>query len=84
MILSGAQSAAVQHVMWGSYPFAPDHAIPTSWREEWRRGVWRGRAISEEQRIPEDSAEGKPGGSFQLFEAGVACWLPGQPVSWNG
>ena len=86
MILSGAQAAAVQAVVWGGYwdPAAADFAIQTSWRAEWRRGVWRGAPLSEEQPVPEDGAAGKPAGTFRLFEAGVACWLPGQDVSWNG
>ena len=86
MILSGAQAATVQAVVWGRYwdPGAADHAIPTSWRDEWRRGVWRGAPLSDEQLLPEDTVEGKPGGAFRLFEAGVACWLPGHAVSWNG
>ena len=48
MILSGAQAATVQAVVWGRYwdPGAADHAIPTSWRDEWRRGVWRGAPLS--------------------------------------
>jgi hypothetical protein len=85
-ILSGAQSAAVQAVVFGDYwnPDAADHAIPASWREEWRRGVWRGAPLASEQLVPEDAAEGKPGGSWQLFQGGAAVWLPGQPVSWNG
>jgi len=86
MILSGAQAAAVQAVVWGGYwdPAAADFAIQTSWREEWRRGVWRGAPLAEEQPIPEDGAAGKPAGTFRLFEAGVCCWLPGEPPSWNG
>lgn len=85
-ILSGAQAAALQAAVWGDYwnPAAADHAIESSWRDEWRRGVWRGAPITDEQPIPQDDAEGKPAGSFRLFEAGLACWLPGQPVSWNG
>jgi murein DD-endopeptidase MepM/ murein hydrolase activator NlpD len=83
-ILSGAQSAAVQAVMWGEYPFNPEAAIAKAWRDDWRAGVWRGRAISEEQPVPEDPTEGKPAGVYQLFESGVCCWLPGQPASWNG
>ena len=86
MLLSGAQSAAVQAVIWGRYwdPGAADHAIEASWRDQWRQGIWRGAPLSDEQLLPEDTAEGKPGGSFRLFEAGVACWLPGNAVSWNG
>ena len=86
MILSGAQSAAVQAAVWGDYwnPAAADFAIESAWREQWRGGVWRGRPLSDEQLIPEDGAEGKPAGSLRLFEFGCACWLPGQPVSWNG
>lgn len=86
MILSGAQSAVVQAAVWGDYwrPEADTFAIETSWREEWRRGVWRGRPLSDEQLLPEDTAEGKPGGAFRLFEGGAACWLPGQDVSWTG
>jgi hypothetical protein len=86
MILSGAQAAAVQAVVWGDYwqPGAADFAIPSAWREEWRRGVWRGAPLSSEQLVPEDTAEGKPGGSWMLFEHGAAVWLPGEPVSWNG
>ena len=83
-ILSGAQSAAVQAVMWGEYPFNPEAAIAKAWRDDWRAGVWRGRAVSEEQPIPEDPTEGKPAGVYQLFEAGCCCWLPGQEPSWNG
>ena len=30
------------------------------------------------------ASEDKPEGRFQAFELGVAAWLPGQPVSWNG
>ena len=83
-ILSGAQTAAVEAVMFGEYPFDPDNAIPRAWREDWRAGVWRGRALSAEQPIPEDPSEGKPAGVFQLFEHGVCVWLPDQPPSWNG
>ncbi len=86
MILSGAQSAAVQAVVWGEYwdPAAADFAIPSSWRSEWRRGVWRGAPLSSEQPLPEDPAEGKPAGSWMLFEFGACAWLPGHDVSWNG
>jgi Peptidase family M23 len=86
MILSGAQAAAVQAVVWESYwePAAADFAIPTAWRDEWRRGVWRGAPLSSEQLVPEDAVEGKPAGSWQLFQYGAAVWLPGQSVSWNG
>lgn len=86
LILSGAQSAVVQAAVWGQYwrPEADTFAIEASWREEWRRGVWRGAPLSDEQLLPEDAAENKPGGAFRLFEGGVACWLPGQEVSWNG
>jgi hypothetical protein len=85
-ILSGAQSAALQAAVWGDYwnAAAADHAIEASWRDEWRRGVWRGAPVTDEQLIPQDDAEGKPAGSFRVFEAGLAAWLPGQPVSWNG
>jgi hypothetical protein len=86
MILSGAQTAAVQAAVWGDYwdPAAADFAFQTSWREEWRRGVWRGAPLSDEQPVPEDPAEHKPAGAWRLFEGGAAVWLPGQPVSWNG
>ena len=86
MILSGAQAAAVQAVVFGEYwnPDAADFAIPAAWRQEWRRGVWRGAPLSSEQLIPEDPAEDKPAGSWQLFQFGAACWLPGQDVSWTG
>jgi len=86
MILSGAQASAVQAIVWGAYwqPEAADFAIPSSWRAEWRRGVWRGAPLSSEQLVPEDVPEGKPAGSWQLFEQGAAVWLPGQEVSWNG
>ncbi len=85
-ILSGAQAAAVQAVVWGEYwnPDAAEYAIPAAWRSEWRRGVWRGAPLSSEQLVPEDPAEGKPAGSWMLFEQGAACWLPGQDVSWTG
>jgi hypothetical protein len=86
MILSGAQAAAVQAVVWAEYwqPEAAEFAIPSAWRSEWRRGVWRGAPLSSEQLVPEDPAEGKPAGSWQLFQGGAAVWLPGQDVSWNG
>jgi hypothetical protein len=84
MIMSGAQTAAIQAVMWGPYPFNPDAAIARAWRDDWHRGAWRGRALSEEQPIPEDPSEGKPAGVFQLFEQGCCCWLPGAEPSWNG
>jgi murein DD-endopeptidase MepM/ murein hydrolase activator NlpD len=86
MILSGAQTAVVQASIWGAYwnPEASEHAIQASWRDEWRRGVWRGAPLSEEQPLPPDPTEDKPAGTFRLFEQGVACWLDGLPVSWNG
>jgi len=37
-----------------------------------------------EYELPEDATAGKPAGVYQLFEQGCACWLPGQPVSWDG
>jgi hypothetical protein len=85
-ILSGAQAAAVQAVVWGDWwePAAADFAIPTAWRDEWRRGVWRGAPLAREALVPEDAAAGKPAGSWQRFQYGAAVWLPGQPVSWNG
>jgi hypothetical protein len=85
-ILSGAQTAAVQAAVWGDYwrPDAADFAIEQAWRDEWRRGVWRGAPLADEQLVPQDDAEGKPAGSFRLFQAGCAAWLPGEPVSWNG
>ena len=83
-ILNGAQQAAIQAAVWGSYwnPDAADFAIPKSWREEWKAGRWRGAPTAAEQMIP--ASEDKPAGSFQLFTAGCACWLPGQDVSWEG
>jgi hypothetical protein len=86
MILSGAQAAAVQAVVWGEYwnPDAADFAIPAAWRSEWRRGVWRGAPLASEQPVPEDPTEGKPAGSWQLFEQGCCVWLPGSEPSWNG
>jgi murein DD-endopeptidase MepM/ murein hydrolase activator NlpD len=83
-LLSGAQTAAVQAVMWNGQPFNPDAAIAAAWRDEWHRGVWRGRALSPEELVPEDPAEGKPAGAYQLFEDGCCVWLPGAPASWNG
>jgi murein DD-endopeptidase MepM/ murein hydrolase activator NlpD len=86
MILSGAQAASVQAVVWGEYwnPDAADFAIPSSWRAEWRRGVWRGAPLSSEQLVPEDPAAGKPAGSWMPFEYGACVWLPGEEPSWNG
>ena len=85
-ILSGAQTAAVQAVVWGDQwnPAASEFAIPASWRDEWRAGRWRGAPLGGEQPIPQDDVEGKSAGSWQLFEGGAACWLPDRPVSWNG
>ena len=84
MILTGAQQAAVQAALWGEYwdPGAADHALPTAWRQEWTADRYRGRPVSAEQTIP--ASEDKPEGRFQVYEAGVACWLPGEPVSWTG
>lgn len=84
VILTGAQQAAVQAALWGDYWRAtdPGFALPTAWRDEWVAGRYRGRPVSEEQVIP--ASEDKPEGRFQAFELGVAAWLPGQPVSWNG
>lgn len=83
-ILTGAQRAAVQAAIWGEYwhPEAADHALPAAWRDEWQAGRWRGIPLSGEEPIPE--SEGHPAGVFQQFEFGTACWLPGQPVSWEG
>lgn len=85
-ILTGAQQAAVQAAVWGAQwnPDAADFAIPASWREEWKAGRWRGAPLSDEQLIPEDTAAGKPGGSWRLFEGGACVWLPGEAASWNG
>ena len=83
-ILSDAQATAIQAQLWQPYAFNPDTAIATAWRAEWLRGVWRGRAISPEQAIPQDDAAGKPAGAWQLFEYGAACWLPGEEPSWTG
>lgn len=84
MILTGAQQAAVQAALWGEHwnPAAADFAIPAAWREEWKAGRYRGRPVGAEQPIP--ASEDKPAGQFQAFDAGVACWLPGEQVSWNG
>lgn len=84
MILTGAQQAAVQAALFGEYwdPGAADHALPTAWRQEWTAGSYRGRPVSAEQPIP--ASEDKPEGRFQVFEHGLACWLPGEPVSWDG
>ena len=83
-ILNGAQQAAVQAAVWGEHwnAAAADFAIPTSWREEWKAGRWRGKPLAAEQPVP--ASEANPAGSFQLFAAGCAAWLPGQPVSWDG
>ena len=72
----------MQAALWGEHPFHPDHAIPTAWREEWIAGAYRGRPLSSEQEVP--ASEDKPAGRFMVFEAGIACWLPGEPVSWTG
>ena len=84
MILNGAQQAAVQAALWGNYwnPAMADFALPTAWRDEWKAGHYRGRPLSGEEDIP--ASEDKPSGKFQVFELGVACWLPDLPVSWNG
>jgi hypothetical protein len=86
MILSGAQTAAVQAVIWDEYwnPDLADAGIPTAWRTEWQAGRWRGAPLSGEEDVPEDTAAGLPAGKWQLFEGGAAVWLPGQEVSWNG
>lgn len=83
-ILTGAQQAAVQAVVWDDLwdPAAAEFAIPTSWREEWKAGRWRGEPRGPEQPVP--ASEDQPAGAWQLFEYGTACYLPGQPVSWEG
>ena len=83
-ILNGAQQAAVQAAVWAEHwnPDAADFAIPTSWREEWKAGRWPGAPLGPEQPIP--ASEDKPEGRFQVFARGCACWLPGEPVSWDG
>lgn len=85
-ILSAAQQEAVEAAVWGKHwdAGAAQFAIPASWREEWAAGRWRGAPAGAEQLLPEDQAAGKPGGSFQVFAGGCACWLPGEPVSWTG
>jgi hypothetical protein len=85
-ILSGAQTSAIQAAVWGDYwtPDAADFAIPSSWRDEWHAGRWRGAPLAAEQAVPEDPSAGKPAGAWQLFAGGAAVWLPGEPVSWNG
>jgi hypothetical protein len=84
VILNGAQQAAIQAALWGAYwdPGAADHALPSAWREEWKAGRYRGLPTSSEQEIP--ASEDKPAGRFQTFELGIAAWLPGEAVSWNG
>jgi murein DD-endopeptidase MepM/ murein hydrolase activator NlpD len=86
MILSGAQTSAIQAVVWGKQwdPAAADFAIPASWRDEWHAGRWRGAPLAPEQPVPEDTVEGKSAGSWQPFQFGAAVWLPDTPVSWEG
>jgi hypothetical protein len=87
MILSGAQTAAVQAAMFGDYweATAPQFAIPTAWRDRWQQeGKWPGRAVSAEQDIPADPSEDKPAGKFQVFEHGCCVWLKDVGTSWNG
>jgi hypothetical protein len=86
MLLSGAQTSAIQAVVWGPHwdPAAADFAIPASWRDEWHAGRWRGAPLASEQPVPADPPEGKPAGSWQPFQLGAAVYVPGQPVSWNG
>jgi murein DD-endopeptidase MepM/ murein hydrolase activator NlpD len=83
-MLTGAQRAAVQAALWGSYwdPAQAEFALPTAWRDEWVAGRYRGRPLAAEQDIP--ASEDRPAGRYQPFELGIGCWLPGHPVSWNG
>lgn len=83
-ILSDAQQIVVQAAVWGPYWDAAqaDFAIPASWRAEWVAGRWPGPPLGPEQPVPEDGEQ--PAGSYQVFQRGVAAWLPGQPVSWEG
>jgi Peptidase_C39 like family len=83
-MLNGAQRAAVQAALWGSFwnPEYADWAIPTAWRDEWVAGRYRGRPLAPEQPIP--ASEDRPAGNFMAFELGVCCWLKDVGVSWNG
>jgi len=65
--------------VWGDVPFNPDAAIAKAWMDELKAGRYRGRPVSGEVAIPTT-----PGAVFQVFEQGVAVFLPGQDVSWKG
>jgi hypothetical protein len=78
-LLNDTQIQQVAADVWGSHTFVPGHAIPDAWVAELRAGRYRGQPLTGEVDVGDDSA-----GKWQRFEYGLAVWLPGWPVSWNG
>jgi hypothetical protein len=74
-----ALRAFVVRCLWGALPFSPDFAIPKAWQAEWVAGRYRGRPVCGEVPVPD-----LPGAVFQVFERGLAVWVPGHEVSWQG
>jgi hypothetical protein len=59
-------------------PFAPGTGLSDAWASELRAGRYRGRPLGGETDL---AAAG--GAKYQLFESGVAIWIPGRGVTWS-
>jgi hypothetical protein len=80
-LLNDGQLAGVAETayLWGNVPFNPDSAIGKAWLAQLKAGSFRGKPVSGEVNIPSVA-----GAVFQVFEQGVAVYVPGQDVSWQG
>jgi hypothetical protein len=74
-----ALRVVVMRYLWGDLPFSPDFAVPKAWLAELVAGRYRGRPTSGEVPVPAVA-----GAVFQVFERGLAVWVPGNDVSWQG
>jgi hypothetical protein len=68
----------VAETVFGNVQFTPELGLADAWIRELGAGRYRGRPLGGEQDLPLVA-----GARFQLFEYGVAIYLPGRGVSWT-
>src|SRR5439155_5886834 len=67
--------------LWGTtIPFNASFGIPQGWLAQLRAGSYLGRPLSPEVPLPNAPANAV----FQVFERGLATFLPGQTATFNG
>jgi len=67
--------------LWGTNTaFVPGFAIPLVWLAQLRAGQYAGRPLSAEAPVP----NGPAGAVYQVFEHGLATFVPGQAATFTG